>query len=259
MAQRIDLTGQVYGLLTVIEKAPSYKTKGGNIVSCWRCKCQCGNEVVVKTNSLRTGNTNSCGCYRKEKLKKKNPAPTMDLTNMRFGKLVAKEKSGKRDHYGVYWNCQCDCGKITEVVASVLLAGRKKSCGCNRESIGEYQIKQILDDCKIKYVQEYTFKDLVGQKDLLRFDFALIDKNDNPLGLIECDGEQHFDSNNFRYTDLLKQYDESKDEYCTSNNLPLLRIKYYNYSKINSEEILSFIKKVYSMKESEENGQSSNK
>ena len=98
MAQRIDLTGQVYGLLTVIEKAPSYKTKGGNIVSCWRCKCQCGNEVVVKTNSLRTGNTNSCGCYRKEKLKKNNPAPTMDLTNMRFGKLVAKEKSGKRDH-----------------------------------------------------------------------------------------------------------------------------------------------------------------
>lgn len=254
MAQRLDLIGQVYGLLTVIEKAPSHRTKGGNTISCWRCRCQCGNEIVVRTNSLRTGNTISCGCYKKEKMKQDNPAPTTDLTNMRFGKLVVKNRSGKKDHYGVYWNCQCDCGKTTEVVASVLLAGRKKSCGCNRQSMGEYQIKQILDSYKIKYIQEYVFKDLIGQKDQLRFDFGLLDENGTLLGLIECDGEQHFDSSNFRHTELLIQYDKLKDEYCINNNLPLLRVKYYNYSKIKPEEILSFIKKIYSTKE-HENGE----
>ena len=249
MAQRLDLVGQVYGLLTVVEKAPSHKTKGGNTISCWRCRCQCGNEIVVRTNSLRTGNTISCGCYRKEKLKQDNPAPTMDLTDMRFGKLVAKKRSGKKDHYGVYWYCQCDCGNTTEVVASVLLSGRKKSCGCNRQSLGEYQIKQFLDKNKISYIQEYTFKDLNGQKDLLRFDFAIIDDNKNLLGLIECDGEQHFNPNNFRHTDLLVQYDKIKNEYCINNNISLLRVRYYNYSKIEEKEILSFIQKITQQKE----------
>lgn len=56
-----------------------------------------------------------------------------DLTNKRFGKLIAlriskrkKTKSGTK----VYWLCKCDCGKETEVVTYHLTAGLTISCGC---------------------------------------------------------------------------------------------------------------------------------
>lgn len=55
----VDLTGKKYGMLTVIEEVPDIR-KFGSIV--WRCKCDCGNETLVSSNALRTGNTISCGC-----------------------------------------------------------------------------------------------------------------------------------------------------------------------------------------------------
>ena len=48
----------------VVEKAESLHGK-----TRWRCVCECGNECVVHTTSLTTGNTKSCGCYRIEKSK----------------------------------------------------------------------------------------------------------------------------------------------------------------------------------------------
>ena len=54
-----DLTGQKYGMLTVIEEVKDVR-KNGSIV--WRCVCECGNETIVSSNALRGGNTISCGC-----------------------------------------------------------------------------------------------------------------------------------------------------------------------------------------------------
>lgn len=61
MTIRKDLTGSRYGRLTVLshEKTPGSKTF-------WRCRCDCGNEVIVGYGELRYGNTKSCGCLRKE-------------------------------------------------------------------------------------------------------------------------------------------------------------------------------------------------
>lgn len=59
-----DRTGQVFGFLTAIRLS----NNGSKLVH-WDCKCSCGNEVSVSINSLVTGNTKSCGCYRSEKLK----------------------------------------------------------------------------------------------------------------------------------------------------------------------------------------------
>lgn len=57
-----DLTGIRFGRLTVIKRDTT--NKHGNVV--WRCKCDCGNEVVVAGGNLRSGNTTSCGCYHRE-------------------------------------------------------------------------------------------------------------------------------------------------------------------------------------------------
>jgi hypothetical protein len=55
----IDLTGQRFGRLTVIERAEGRYTP-------WRCRCSCGNETVVISINLRRGNTKSCGCFNEE-------------------------------------------------------------------------------------------------------------------------------------------------------------------------------------------------
>lgn len=66
MAKRIDMTGLRYGRLVVLSEAGR---KNGHIT--WRVKCDCGNEIVVRGIDLRTGNTTSCDCYRKEVLAEK--------------------------------------------------------------------------------------------------------------------------------------------------------------------------------------------
>lgn len=58
----IDITGQRFGRLVVIERAGS--NKWGHPT--WRCKCDCGNEAVVIGNLLKRGATRSCGCISAE-------------------------------------------------------------------------------------------------------------------------------------------------------------------------------------------------
>lgn len=62
MSQFIDLTGQTFGRLTVLERADSGTTK----YATWVCRCSCGNVKVVRSCHLRSGATTSCGCYHKE-------------------------------------------------------------------------------------------------------------------------------------------------------------------------------------------------
>lgn len=59
MSKLIDLTGQRFGRLTVIERAG--KTPQGRAK--WKCKCDCGKVVNVTGTNLRTGETTSCGCF----------------------------------------------------------------------------------------------------------------------------------------------------------------------------------------------------
>lgn len=54
----VDRTGQRYGKLVVIEQAGRDKLKK----VLWKCKCDCGKEVIVVSGSLTTGNSTSCGC-----------------------------------------------------------------------------------------------------------------------------------------------------------------------------------------------------
>ena len=57
----IDLTGQKFGRLTVIEKVG---TRGHHTY--WKCRCECGNITEVRTNALRSGATRSCSCLKEE-------------------------------------------------------------------------------------------------------------------------------------------------------------------------------------------------
>lgn len=62
MPNLIDLTGQRFGRLTVIERAGN----DNNGSPKWKCKCDCGVKKVVYGSSLRKGETRSCGCLARE-------------------------------------------------------------------------------------------------------------------------------------------------------------------------------------------------
>lgn len=53
-----------------------------------------------------------------------------DLTNQRFGRLVAKRPTKKRRSGSVVWECECDCGNSKKVSTCHLSSGSTRSCGC---------------------------------------------------------------------------------------------------------------------------------
>ena len=63
----LDLIGERFGRLLVTGKDRVDTRPNGQRVTFWQCKCDCGNDVVVCTGSLRSGNTQSCGCLQKER------------------------------------------------------------------------------------------------------------------------------------------------------------------------------------------------
>lgn len=66
MPKLIDLTGQRFGRLTVVERAENYVAPNGRQAARWVCLCDCGNKTTVVGGDLRTGRTKSCGCFEQE-------------------------------------------------------------------------------------------------------------------------------------------------------------------------------------------------
>lgn len=65
MGKFIDLTGQRFGKLTVLERT---ENRGRDTM--WLCICDCGNKIATTPSSLKSGHTKSCGCFRSSILAK---------------------------------------------------------------------------------------------------------------------------------------------------------------------------------------------
>lgn len=76
-----DETGNKYGRLTVVGRAENEGTRAK-----WLCECDCGNHVEVNGKKLRTGHTQSCGCYRAEVT-----APKQGKNNFKHGASLTQE------------------------------------------------------------------------------------------------------------------------------------------------------------------------
>lgn len=82
----IWLVGQKFGRLTVIEDLGCDEKSDRKL----RCKCDCGNEVIVSQILLRTGNTQSCGCLQSELTAQRNKETGCwngDSTNPKYERL----------------------------------------------------------------------------------------------------------------------------------------------------------------------------
>ena len=60
-----DITGQRFGRLIVLKSTK--QRKRGSIV--WKCNCDCGKKIFVASRHLCGGNTKSCGCFTKDRMK----------------------------------------------------------------------------------------------------------------------------------------------------------------------------------------------
>lgn len=127
-----DLTGKRFGRLLVQNLG---QRKKGRIY--WHCLCDCGNTVDVAASSLKSGFTQSCGCYATEvqrrvgaSSKGRHSKRLIDLTGEKFGRLTVLSRAENSSTGQTRWQCLCDCGKEVIVLAAHLRSGHSKSCGC---------------------------------------------------------------------------------------------------------------------------------
>ena len=236
IGQAIDLTNQRFEKLKVLyrcEKPLNAKSRGAY----WCCKCDCGNYTVVRADSLKNKAIISCGC---EGAKRRGDAIKINITNQRFGELVALYPTDKRENSSrgcVMWHCKCDCGNEIDIPSTALTTGNSTSCGHHHQSKGARYIENLLIQNNIIYEKEKTFQGC-QDKGLLRFDFYLPSYNI----CIEFDGEQHFNSAKSGYFhDELKNIqrrDQIKNEYCQNNNIVLIRVPYYNINNIDINDLI---------------------
>lgn len=221
--------GKIYGELTIIE-IDEEKSKEKRRL--WvKAQCSCGKVISVSHNALQRGNTKSCGHFM-----------GIDLLGQRFGKLLVIQKGENKHSYKKnYWICQCDCGNITPPIegASLRKENGTRSCGCLM-SEGELLIGAFLKENNINFKKQFSFSDLIGQVEALRFDFAILNDKNKVVSLIEYQGIQHYCPVEYfggqeEYEKQVK-FDNLKREYCLKNNIPLLEISYKDKNKI--EQIL---------------------
>ena len=235
MGKFIDLTGQTFGKLTVLYRVPNT-----NPIK-WHCMCNCDNhtELDVRACHLRSGHTQSCGCYQKQRMCE---TVSRDLTNQKFGKLIAIKQIHRKNNNRseILWECNCECGSTSYVRTEDLTSGKITSCGCSI-SKGEEKIANLLTLHNIPFEKQKTFSSCCfpDTKYNAYFDFYINNKY-----LIEFDGIQHFQykdgngwNNKINFEKTMKR-DIFKNKWCKENNIPLIRIPYTQLDKLEIRDLL---------------------
>lgn len=133
MPAPLDLTGRVFGRLTVIRRVEN-SAKGHTQ---WLCTCKCGKQTLVKATYLNREKTKSCGCAWTNAWQIRNAKKFIDLTGRRFGRLKVLDSAFKKFKV-MYWRCICECGTEMVINGHSLKQGYTKSCGClQRERASE--------------------------------------------------------------------------------------------------------------------------
>lgn len=101
---KIDRIGKKFGRLLVVEESCSHIQESGKKKSMWKCKCDCGNDVVVAGSNLQNGNTKSCGCLNKQILSdiKTKHKMCKDSSYKSWEMMLQRCTNSNRDNYKHY-------------------------------------------------------------------------------------------------------------------------------------------------------------
>lgn len=239
--------GTVSGNLTVIEDLGILPC-GVKKEHCYKCKCVCGKEVVIRQQCLKRGQA-SCGCTKfenprkviSEKAKKKREYPTW-LSNF----LVFEEEingiKNKDYSYETKLHFRCsNCGQIVEKPISYIMRLNKEreqpvvlclNCSNHRSSFEEevYQyIKSIVNE---KTIQRNIWGILRDGQVQYELDMYLPD-----IGVaIECNGD-YFHSASYNKGGL---YHQKKYQLAEDKGIHLIQI-FESYWKSNKDKIKNYL------------------
>ena len=139
-----------------------------------------------------------------------------------------------------YWIFECTkCGEQVIRIASDI-GNRNENTICPNCITERYKgpraIAEWLDSNNIPYRKEVRFDDC-KHKSALPFDFGIYSASGELTHLIEFDGEQHYKFIPLWHGDeqgfIMQQLrDVIKTDFCTKNNIPLIRIPYTNFDQI---------------------------
>lgn len=207
-----------------------------------RVLCECGIEFHPSFAMFKFQNKRQCNNCGYAITGSKNSLSYEDVKSN-------VEKMGVKLISNIYKNnsekmiFKCSCGEVFTRSYYEVSQGVARCLKCSR-SKGEMKVMNYLDKLNITYELQKQYNDCRGEHKPLLFDFK-IDLNNNYYILLEYDGEQHYKPVKFNGTsdknadwiyNRTLRYDQIKNEYCKKNNIPLIRIPYWNFDNI--EEIL---------------------
>nr|DAO27561.1 MAG TPA: restriction enzyme [Caudoviricetes sp.] len=220
-----NLTGKRFGRLVVIERVEDVRYENGAMVTQWKCKCDCGNIVIKRSQGLISGKTRSCGCLRKEIGNKPflfKVGETINTKHSSFRILDSCRTTRKSSNIlDKKYMCECMyCGERQLILENTLRSGIGSCKACS--DIHSYPAKffyWFLKQTGIDFQTEYS-PEWLGRR---RFDFYFIVKGKEYV--VEIDGAQHYTHGHKRLTvEEVKQIDCEKDELAAKNNVQVIRI-----------------------------------
>lgn len=136
-----DLTGNIYGRLTVLGDVGKRTSKGRVL---WHCLCECGRVTFVRADHLKNGSVVSCGCLNEEKKHER----FKDLANTETDNFKIIDRAYSKNQR-VYWNCICKhCGNHIELHSNQI--ERYSSCGCKQNRSTKERMAEISDPGSLK-------------------------------------------------------------------------------------------------------------
>lgn len=201
---------------------------------------ECGHEYKVTPSDFLSGcRCPSCKFKKLRKIRKKTTEKFKEeLRNVTDGKFEVLSEYSVWDGNMVFIHTECE-NQFEHSAYYFLRNPVCPFCKTKRDyhlSSGEKAVNQFLNINNIINIKNYTFEDCKNIRSL-PFDFAVF--NDSKLVMIiEYDGQQHFESIDYfggeeKFKERLFN-DSIKNTYCIENNIPLLRIPYWEYDNIEA-------------------------
>ena len=143
---KMDLTGQRFGRLTALRPAEKI-----GIQTAWVCRCDCGKEVIVRTNSLRTGHTVSCGCSGGAK----NARKGLTFVDGTCVEIIQSKKLQKNNTSGVTGVTWVACKQLWQ--ATICFKGKRHNLGRYRKFEDAVKVrKRAEEDLFENFLQEFA-------------------------------------------------------------------------------------------------------
>lgn len=209
--------------------------------------CNCGEKYTATFDDLKNKNRTLKKVCPKCQLNQLTSRETKDsdLFLTQVNKLVGNDYTFLEEYVHAKHKLRVRhnlCGTVYQSSPDNFVnKGRRcPECFDNKNSKWSYEVEKFLKENGIDYLKEYSFPDCVHKRPL-KFDFAVLNESGKLKGLIEVDGQQHFEPFRFIQDLELRQQkfvegkvrDKIKDDYCKTKGIKLIRIPYFRINELS--------------------------